>query len=140
MLIHEFRSFLTKTNTLSFALGVIIGAATGKLVSAIVDDLFMPLIALVLPPGDWREAQIILSQSHDVGGKMAVNAVKYGHLFGSALDFVIISFVVFFMTKLFLKNGMSPPTVPTRVCPECLETIPATAKKCRACTSTLATN
>ncbi len=129
----EFIAFLTKANALALAIGVIIGAATGKVVSAIVDDLLMPMVGLIMPAGDWREAQIILSHSVDANGKMTLNAIKYGHFIGALIDFSIIAFVVFLITKALLPK--EPPPVATKTCPECLETIPAAAKKCKACTS-----
>jgi large conductance mechanosensitive channel len=134
-MLHEFKAFLTKSNALALALGVIIGGATGKVVSAIVDDLLMPVIALVMPAGAWQDAQFVLSHSTDAAGKVTVNALKYGHFLSAIVDFVLISFVVFFITKQFLKVPVLPD--PTKQCPECLETVPAAAKKCRACTSNL---
>ncbi len=131
----DFIAFLTKANALALAIGVIIGAATGKVVSAIVDDLLMPIIGLIMPAGDWREAQIVLSHSIDANGKTTLNAIKYGHLVGSLIDFVIIAFVVFLITKILLPKD--PPAPATKSCPECLETLPAGAKKCKACTSTV---
>ena len=133
-MVKDFVAFLTKANAFALAVGVIIGAATGKLVSAVVDDLLMPVIGLVMPAGDWREAQIVLSQSTDAAGKITVNALKYGHFLGSVLDFVIIAFVVYLITKALLPKD--PPAPATKVCPECLETVPAGAHKCRACTTT----
>lgn len=134
-MLKDFVSFLTKTNALALAIGVIIGGATGKLVSAVVDDTLMPVVGLVMPAGDWRDAQIVLSQSTDAAGKITVNAIKYGHLLGVVLDFVIISFVIFLLTKALLPK--ETPAPPTKACPECLETIPAAALKCRACTATV---
>ncbi len=132
-MLKDFVSFLTKANALALAIGVIIGGATGKLVSAVVDDMLMPVVGLIMPAGDWREAQIVLSQSTDAAGKVTVNALKYGHLLGAVLDFVIISFVVYILTKALLPK--EPPAPATKVCPECLETVPAAAHKCRACTA-----
>jgi len=103
-MLQDFKAFLTKSNALALAIGVIIGAATGKVVSAIVDDLLMPVIAVVLPAGDWRDAQIVLSQSTDAAGKITVNAIKYGHFIGATIDFICIAFVVFLITKMFLKD------------------------------------
>lgn len=103
-MLQEFKEFLTKSNALALAIGVIIGAATGKVVSAIVDDLLMPLIGVVLPAGDWRDAQIVLSHSTDAAGKITVNAIKYGHFLGATIDFICIAFVVFLITKMFLKD------------------------------------
>lgn len=134
-MIKDFVSFLTKTNALALAIGVIIGGATGKLVSSVVDDTLMPVVGLIMPAGDWRDAQIVLSQSTDAAGKATVNAIKYGHLLGTTLDFVIIAFVVYVLTKALLPKEPPPPE--TKNCPECLETVPAAARKCKACTATL---
>lgn len=134
-MLGEFKTFLTKTNALALAVGVIIGAATGKVVSATVDDILMPPIAMVMPPGDWREAQIVLSTAKDDSGKVTVNAIKYGHFAGAIVDFVIIAFVVFLITKTILPKEAPAPA--TKVCPDCKETVPADARKCRACTSAL---
>jgi large conductance mechanosensitive channel len=106
-MLQDFKQFLTKSNALALAIGVIIGAATGKVVSAIVDDLLMPLIAIVLPAGDWRDAQIVLSHSTDAAGKITVNAIKYGHFLGATIDFICIAFVVFLITKMFLKDQLA---------------------------------
>lgn len=135
-MLKDFVSFLTKANALALALGVIIGGATGKLVSAVVDDTLMPFVGLVMPAGDWREAQIVLSQSTDAAGKVTLNAIKYGHLAGAILDFVIIAVVVFLLTKALTKALPAEPLPdPTKSCPQCLEAIPAAALRCRACTS-----
>ena len=109
---------------MALAVGVIIGAATGKLVSAIADDVLMPIIGVFMPGGSWRDAKLPLG-----GG----NAILYGHLLGAILDFVIIAWVVFLLTRWFLRPE---PGIAMRVCPDCLEAIPAAARRCRFCTST----
>ncbi|HEY3875712.1 MAG TPA: large conductance mechanosensitive channel protein MscL [Candidatus Kapabacteria bacterium] len=129
----QFKEFLTKSNAMALAIGVIIGAATGKLVTGIVTDLLMPIISLVLPAGDWREKQIILKSVTDVAGKITVTSIKYGDLAGNILDFLIISAVVFLITKALLPTPAPEP--PTKICPECKEKIPADARKCKACGS-----
>jgi large conductance mechanosensitive channel len=134
-MLKEFKAFLMTTNALALAVGVIIGAATGKMVSSVVDDLLMPIISLVLPSGDWQQAKIVLGTKTDAAGKAVENAITYGHLLGSIIDFVIIALVVFLITKSLLKPKPTPPGPPTKVCPECLETIPAAAHRCKACTS-----
>jgi large conductance mechanosensitive channel len=131
-MLDEFVKFLTKSNALALAVGVIIGAATQKVVSATVDDLLMPVIGLIMPAGDWREAQIVLTHSTDAAGKVTVNAIKYGHFIGSLIDFTIIAFVVFVITKLLL-----PKEDPKKNCPECMESIPQSAKRCKACTASV---
>jgi len=99
----EFKAFLTQSNALALAVGVIIGAATGKVVSAVVDDVIMPVIGLVLPAGDWREAKLVLKTATDATGKVTENAILYGHLIGTMIDFILIAVVVFLITKALLK-------------------------------------
>ena len=123
----EFREFLLKQNAFALAVGVIIGAAIGKVVSGIVEDVLMPVIGLALPGGEWRNAQVVLSGQ---------NAIKYGDLAGRILDFLVIALVVFFLTKAFLEKPAGAPA--TKSCPECLEAIPLAARKCRACGSPVA--
>lgn len=134
-MIKEFTDFLQKQNALALAIGVIIGGATGKVVTAIVNDLIMPLIGLVMPAGDWRQAQFVLSKSTDAAGAVTVNAIKYGDFIGSFIDFAIIAFVVFLITKALLPK--EAPPAPTKSCNACLETVPVAATKCRACTSSV---
>lgn len=134
-MLSEFRGFLTKTNALALAVGVIIGAAVGNVVSAIVADLLMPVIGLLLPGGDWREPKIVLSTTTDSAGKVTENAILYGHLIGTIIDFIVIAFVVFLIVRMLIKPVPEPPAAPMKSCPECLEMIPAAARRCRACAS-----
>jgi large conductance mechanosensitive channel len=127
-MISEFRGFLTKTNALALAIGVIIGAAVGNVVSALAADILMPIISLALPGGDWRNAKIVLSGE---------NALLYGHFLGTVLDFVIIALVVFWLVKALVKPVPVAEPEPTRKCPECLEMIPVAARRCRACAATV---
>jgi len=131
-MVSEFKSFLTKSNALALAVGVIVGAAMGKVVSALVADVLMPIIGLVMPKGDWREAQIILSQGVDAAGKPTVNAIKYGDFLGNVVDFVVIAFVVFLVVKALIKPA---PEAPSKECPFCKEKNAADATKCKACAS-----
>ncbi len=124
---EEFRAFLLKHNVLGLAVGVVIGGAVGKVVSGIVDDVIMPLVGVILPGGEWRNAQLMLS---------GTNAIKYGDLIGRTVDFLIVAAVVFVIIKALLERDKPAPAA-TKGCPECLETIPAAARKCRACGSTV---
>ena len=137
-MVSEFRGFLTKTNALALAVGVIIGAAVGNVVSAIVADLIMPVVGLLLPGGAWREAKVVLSTTTDAAGKVTENAILYGHLVGTFIDFVVIAFVVFLIIRMLVKPTPEPPAVAMKSCPECLEMIPAAARRCRACAVTIA--
>lgn len=129
---REYKRFLTSANALVLAVGVIIGDATGEVVNGIVQDLIMPPIGMLMPRGDWRDAEIVLSRGLDSTGKQTVNSVKYGHLAGVLVDFVMTSLVVFALSKAIL-----PKDSPMKVCPECMESIPKEAKRCRACTAPL---
>lgn len=128
---QEFRKFLLQTNALALAVGVIIGAAVGKVVSALVADILMPVIGLALPNGAWREAKIVLSTKPD--GTVG-SAITYGDFVGNVVDFVIVALVVFMITRALLKPK-DEAKAPTKECPECKEVIPAAARRCRACTS-----
>jgi large conductance mechanosensitive channel len=132
--VGEFREFLLKQNALALAVGVVIGAAIGKIVTSLVGDVLMPVISLALPQGDWRASKIILSQSVGPDGKEVVNAINYGTFIGTIIDFVIVAFVVFLIVRRLIKPA---PDAPTKVCTFCRETVPAEATKCRACTSAI---
>ena len=118
----EFRDFLLKQNALALAVGVVIGAAFGRIVSGFVDDLIMPIIGLLSVSGDWRA--------------MKLGPFLVGDFAGRLLDFVIVATVVFAIVKMFLKESRPPPA-PTRTCPQCLEVLPAAATRCRACAQPL---
>lgn len=136
-MLKEFKEFLTKSNALALAVGVIIGAASGKVVSALVADILMPVIGLVLPSGDWRDASIKLGQSVDKAGKVSINAIKYGDFLGNIVDFICIAFVVFIITKALLKPAPEEPAAPSQTCPFCKESNAVDASRCKACTSEL---
>ena len=98
-MLSEFRTWLQETNALALAMAVVIGGAVGKLVSALVDGLIMPVLGLIIPGGEWREAKIAL----DAEG----NALGIGPVLGATVDFIIIAAVVFIVsTKLI---GAPPP-------------------------------
>lgn len=127
-----FMEFLTKTNALALAIGVIIGGAVGKVVGSIVSDLLMPVISLAMPAGDWRAIKIPLTRTAD---GTVDKAIGIGPFLGVFLDFLIVAFVVYLITQQLLKPKPPAPGPATKTCGECLETIPAAAKKCRACAS-----
>lgn len=129
-MLQEFRKFLLEKNAMALAIGVIIGAAIGKVVSSLVEDVLMPVIGIALPGGDWRELSFVVSRNPD--GTPA-NAITYGAFLGNVVDFVIIAFAVFLITKALIRPEKKP-SEPTQTCPQCRETIPAAATRCRACT------
>jgi large conductance mechanosensitive channel len=95
----EFRTWLMETNALALAVAVVIGGAVGKLVSALVEGLIMPIVGVLIPGGAWREVRVAL----DAKG----NALGVGPVLGAMVDFVIISLVVFVISKRIL--GAAPP-------------------------------
>lgn len=127
-----FIAFLQQTNALALAVGVIIGGAVGKVVGSLVSDVLMPIISLGMPAGDWREAKLALTRTADGA---VDKALGIGAFSGAIVDFVIISFVIYMITKTLLKPAPAPPAPATKQCADCLESVPAAAKKCRACGS-----
>jgi len=125
-MLAEFKGFLTKSNALALAVGVIIGAATGKVVSALVADILMPIITMVMPEGDYRTLTIALPR-----GK----AIAYGDFLGVVVDFILIALVVFLIVRALVKPE---PKKPMKDCPFCLDSIPEAASKCRSCGSAVA--
>jgi large conductance mechanosensitive channel len=130
----EFRAFLLKTNALALAVGVIIGAALGTVVSSLVSDIIMPPIGVALGGVDFSTLSIHLKDA--VGDKPEV-AIRYGAFLNAVITFVIVAFVVFWISRAFLKPVPEEPGAPTKVCPFCKETVYADATKCRYCGSAI---
>jgi large conductance mechanosensitive channel len=126
-----FKEFLLKNSVLALAIGFIMGAATGKVVSSLVADILMPVISMALPNGEWRSAKWELA-AKVVGGKEVPNAITYGTFFGNIVDFVVIALVVYLITKALIKEV---PAAPTKKCPRCTESIAPEATKCKFCTA-----
>ena len=139
--IEDFKKFAFKGNVVDLAVGVVIGGAFGKIVSALVADLVMPLVALVLPSGDWRKSGKVLKQAADAKDNVVLN---YGDFIGSVLDFFVVALVLFLIVSRLIKAaeghlqepGDAPPAI--KECPACCETVPAKATRCKFCTSDLA--
>jgi len=131
---REFKDFLLKQNALALAVGVITGAAMGRVVTSLVSDMLMPLISLGMPGGDWRASKVVLSKAVGPDGKEVINSINYGAFAGTIIDFVIVAFAVFLIVKWLLKPEPAPAA---KTCPYCMESVPAAAKKCRACASAL---
>jgi large conductance mechanosensitive channel len=117
----EFKAFLQKHNVMALAIAFILGAAVGKVVTALVNDLLMPIIGMAVPSGDWRQITL------DVGNAKFL----IGDFLGTVLDFIIIAFAVFVIAKMFLKPE---PTPDTKMCPHCTEVIAKAASRCKYCT------
>ena len=138
--IEDFKKFAFKGNVIDLAVGVVIGAAFGKIVSALVADLVMPLVALVLPSGDWRSNGVVLRVAADPKDNVVL---KYGDFVGAIVDFLLVAFVLFLVVSKVIKGieartSRKVEVAPTtKECKFCCETIPLKATRCRACTSEL---
>ncbi|MFT3921643.1 MAG: large conductance mechanosensitive channel protein MscL [Myxococcales bacterium] len=139
----DFRDFAFKGNVVDLAIGVIIGGVFGKIVTASVNDLIMPLVSLILPSGEWRQAAITLRELPPEGPTNDVRLLV-GDLASVIVDFLIVAFVLFWAVRAIKKiqspSGSQPPAPAptTRECPMCLEQVPLKAKRCKFCTSDLA--
>ena len=122
---REFKAFLVKENVLALALAVVIGAALAKVVSALVADIVMPIVGFAVPAGAWRTA------SWHAGP--IVFAI--GDFAGAIVDFLIIGFIVWRISKAFIKPAS---TAAVRNCPYCRMAIDEAATRCAHCTSDLA--
>jgi large conductance mechanosensitive channel len=133
---QDFKTFAFKGNVVDLAVGVVIGAAFGKIVSALVADFIMPIVALLMPAGDWRENGFVLREAADPKNNVIF---KYGDFMGSVLDFFIVAFVLFMIVSKLVKTAegriKGPVAAATKECPFCLEQVPAGAKRCKFCTA-----
>ena len=130
----EFRGFLLKTNALALAVGVIIGAALGTVVTSLVEDIIMPPVGMALGGVDFASLAITLKEA--AGDKPAV-AIRYGQFLNAVISFIVIALVVFWISRMFLKPSPEAPTPATKTCPYCKETVFADATKCRYCGSAI---
>jgi large conductance mechanosensitive channel len=129
----EFRAFLLKTNALALAIGVIIGTALGTVVNSLVNDILMPPIGLALGGIDFAQLKTVLRQP--TGGDPATEvAIRWGLFLNAVIAFIIVAFVVWQLSKMFIKE--EAPT-PTKACPFCREANAVDASKCRACASAI---
>ena len=124
-MIKEFKDFLLKQNIVALAIAVVVGTALGVLVKALVDDFIMPIIAAIGPGGDWQTAT------------WNVGSVKFGvgDFLAALINFLIIGFVAWRISKIFIKPEAEKPM---RDCPFCRMSIDAAATRCAHCTSQLA--
>lgn len=103
-LIGEFVAFVTKSNAIALAIGVILGGAATKLVTAVVDNILNPLIGAVLGGANLNDALMIPLGKALVDGKEVPNYIKIGALFSSVIDFVAVMLVMFLIIKALPKN------------------------------------
>ena len=144
-MLSEFKKFIMRGNVLDLAIGVIIGAAFGKIVTSLVNDVLMPVIGLVAGKVDFSNLFINLNPGKPVDTLAAAKAAKvpvlaYGVFLNTVIEFLIIAFVIFLIVKSVNKlQRPAPVAAPTtKPCPECTTEIPLAAKRCPACTAVIA--
>ncbi len=145
-MLKEFKEFVMRGNVLDLAVGVIIGAAFGKIVSSLVDDVLMPPIGRALGHVDFSSLFINLSdKSYDsLAAAKAVGAptLNYGIFLNTIINFLIVAFCVFIIIQMVTRWTRKPAAAPaaptTKDCPQCAMAIPLAAKRCGHCTTQLA--
>ncbi len=134
-MIKEFKSFAMRGNVVDMAVGIIIGAAFGKIVTSLVSDVIMPPIGLLLGGVDFSGIMFTIKEA--TNGAPAV-AMRWGVFINTIVDFVIVAFVIFLVIKAMnTVMKKEEPAVTTRPCPECMMPVPIEAKRCGHCTSPL---
>jgi len=143
----EFREFAIRGNVIDLAVGVVIGAAFGKIVTSFVNDVLMPPLGLLLGRVDFSNLFLNLSSQHYATLAEAKQAgaatLNYGLFINTLIDFTIVAFAVFLLiqqvNRLTRHITTAAPEAATRSCPYCLTIIPLPATRCPSCTSHLAT-
>ncbi|MHB1037437.1 MAG: large-conductance mechanosensitive channel protein MscL [Pirellulales bacterium] len=137
-LLDEFKTFALKGNVVDMAVGIVVGAAFGKIVSSLVNDVIMPPIGVLLGNVDFSSLSITLKAA--VAGSPEVT-IRYGAFINTVIDFVIVAFAIFLvvrqMNRLTKKKEAAPAKPAVKDCPYCLSSIPAKATRCAHCTSPL---
>ena len=128
-MLKEFKAFLVKQNAIALAIAVVIGAALDGVVKSIVDGLIMPIVAAVSPSPEtyqnmtWTLGRLVL---------------KPGLVLAAIINFVIVGFVVWRISKVFIKPAAEPEKAPTKACPFCrMGDLDVGASRCPHCTSEL---
>jgi len=144
-MLKEFKEFAMRGNVIDLAVGVIIGASFGKIVSSLVEDLIMPPIGRLLGKVDFSALYINLGNKAFDSLKDAKAAgaatLNYGLFINTVINFLIVSFCVFLVVhqvNRWTKKPEAPPVPTTKDCPQCAMAIPIAAKRCGHCTTQLA--
>lgn len=142
-MLKEFKEFALKGNVVDLAVGIIIGAAFGKIVTSLVADIIMPPIGMIMGKVDFNSLFIDLSGTHyetlAEAKKAGAATLNYGMFISTIVDFMIMAFVIFLMVKQInrLKKEAPAAAPTTKDCPFCFSAIPIPATRCPNCTSTL---
>ena len=137
-ILKEFRTFAVRGNVVDLAVGIIMGAAFGKIVSSLVNDVIMPPIGALVGGVDFTSLMITIKSGADGAKPVTLN---YGMFINTIIDFIIVAAAVFLLIRalntLKKKEEAAPAPPSQRDCPECLMTIPLNAKRCGHCSVVL---
>jgi large conductance mechanosensitive channel len=144
-MLKEFKEFAMRGNVLDMAVGIIIGAAFGRIVSSMVDDVLMPPIGRLLGGVDFSNFFVALNgetyPTLAAAKEAGVATINYGLFLNTVINFLIVAFAIFILVKQvnrLQKPAPAPAPAPaTKECPHCLSAIPAKATRCPQCTSQL---
>lgn len=141
----EFKEFAMRGNVVDLAVGVVIGAAFGKIVSSLVDDVIMPPIGLLLHGVNFTNLFITLNGKHydtlDAAKAAAAPTLNYGLFLNTVVNFLIVAFCIFLLVRSihhWFEKPAAPAAPTTKDCPQCAMSIPLQAKRCGHCTTQLA--
>jgi large conductance mechanosensitive channel len=145
--VKEFRDFIARGNVIDLAVGVVIGAAFGKIVTSLVEGILMPPIGLITGRIDFASHFIVLDKSKGLPATLAeakansIPVIAYGQFINDLIGFLIIAFVIFLIVKranrLWSDEPPATEETTTKNCPFCVSTIPIKATRCPECTSQL---
>ena len=142
-MLKEFKEFVMRGNVLDLAIAVVLGAAFGKIIASLVDDIIMPPIGLALGNVDFANLFVNLSGKDypSVAAAKAAGAatLNYGIFFNTIFNFLIVAFVIFLLIRSYSRTQKPAPAVAptTKDCPYCFSAIPIKATRCAHCTSEL---
>jgi large conductance mechanosensitive channel len=145
-MLKEFKEFISRGNVLDLAVGVIIGAAFGKIVTTLVESVLMPPLGLVLGRIDFSSLFFVLDSSKGIPASLAdakakgIPVIAYGQFINDIVGFLIVALAVFIIVKQAnrLRAPAPTPQAPTtKDCPYCLMAVPMKATKCGHCTAEL---
>ena len=142
-MLKQFKEFAMRGNALDMAVGIIIGAAFGRIITSLVSDIIMPPIGLLLGKVDFSSLFLNISGTsyETLAQAKAAGAatINYGLFLNAVVDFVVVAFVIFLMVRQINKWNKPAPAAPpaTKDCPYCVSAIPVKATRCPNCTSEL---
>jgi large conductance mechanosensitive channel len=142
-MLEEFKKFAMRGNVVDMAVGIVIGAAFGKIVTSFVNDVLMPPLGKLMGGVDFSNLFINLGSESYTSLAAAQEAgaatLNYGVFINTVLDFLIVAFAIFMVIKAMnkLKTAEPAKAPDTRSCPQCLSDIPIAARRCKFCTSQL---